>query len=252
MHRDGRPIDVALSVTSLVDPDTGTVVGGIASHRDIAEQIRAQAARAKVEQERREIAQELHDELGQCVTAIRTIAESLVQRPALAAPDVRSAAQSIKDIAARIYEGMHAIARRLRPAELDALGLAETLRATLGAWASRNPGIAFRLDLEGDIDSVRDPVSTTVYRLVHEALTNVVRHAGAKRAAVRVARGDDRTLVVAVDDDGHGQVSRASAAVGLGLAGMAERVEALGGSLSVDGRPGVGTTVRATIPLSRA
>jgi two-component system, NarL family, sensor histidine kinase UhpB len=210
----------------------------------------AQLVRAKVEQERREIAQELHDELGQCVTAIRTIAESIVQRPAVPPAEARAGAQNIKDIASRIYEGMHAIARRLRPVELDALGLAETLRGTLGAWSARHPRIDFVLELEGDLEGLPDTAGVTVYRLVHEALTNIVRHAEASRATVRVAREDARTLHVVVEDNGHGHVSMATSAVGLGLVGMAERVEALGGRFSVEGRPGTGTALRAVIPLA--
>jgi len=206
--------------------------------------------RGRIEQERREISQELHDELGQCVTAIRTIAESLVQRPTAPAAEVRTGAQNIKDIAARIYEGMHDIARRLRPPELDALGLPQALEGTLAAWSARNPAIAFGLELEGDLQGLPDTVGVTVYRLVHEALTNVVRHADASRATVRVAREDLRTLQVTVDDNGHGQVGMDTAAAGLGLAGMAERVQALGGTFSVEGRPGTGTQLRAVIPLA--
>ena len=206
--------------------------------------------RGRIEQERREISQELHDELGQCVTAIRTIAESLVQRPTAPAAEVRTGAQNIKDIAARIYEGMHDIARRLRPPELDALGLPQALEGTLAAWSARNPAIAFGLELEGDLQGLPDTVGVTVYRLVHEALTNVVRHADASRATVRVAREDLRTLQVTVDDNGHGQVGMDTAAAGLGLAGMAERVQALGGTFSVEGRPDTGTQLRAVIPLA--
>jgi two-component system, NarL family, sensor histidine kinase UhpB len=264
LARDGREIDVALTVTPLVDPDTERVVGGIVTHRDLASQIRAQAAeteleqnrelaqlvRARIEDERRGIAQELHDELGQCVTAIRSIAESIVQRAPGDAPEVRAAAQSIKDIAMRIYDGMHSIVRRLRPAELGILGLAETLRSTLGAWAARNPRIDFELALEGELDSLGEAVNIAVYRVVHEALTNIVRHAEATRAWLRLARTDDGSLLLSIRDNGHGHVSLATSAVGLGLIGMRERVEALGGTLSVEGRPGTGTELRAVIPLA--
>jgi len=260
--RSGGDIDVAISVTPLLDPEGGAVLGGIATHRDITAQLRAQAAEAEltrnrdlaqavqahVEQERRGIAQELHDELAQCVTAIRTIAESIIQRPTAGAADVRAQAQGIKDIAAKTYEGMHAIVRRLRPAELDALGLPDTLRGAVTAWASRHPTIDFRLELEGEIDGVGDAVGVTVYRIVHEAVTNIVRHANATRATVRVTRASDRTLELCIEDNGHGNVIPASG--GFGVVGMRERVEALGGALSVDGRPGVGTRLHATIPLS--
>ncbi len=261
---DGEEIDVALSVTPLIDPDSNAVVGGIVSHRDIAAQLRAQAAeselkqnrqlanlvRAKIDDERRGIARELHDELGQCVTAIRTIAESLIQRSAAAGPEIRDGARSIKDISARIYDGMHAIAQRLRPAELHVLGLADTLRGIVAAWAARHPGIGFKLDCAGDLNGLGEAVDVAVYRIVHEALTNVARHADASRVNVRVARVNARSLMLSIDDDGHGHVSMETSAVGLGLIGMRERVDALGGAFSVEGRPGIGTELRALIPLS--
>jgi two-component system sensor histidine kinase UhpB len=232
----------------------------------VATKLRAQAAeaelkqtrelanlvRAKIDDERRGIAQELHDELAQCVTAIRTIAESIVQRSAAAMPEVRSEAQSIKEIATRIYDGMHAIVRRLRPPELDAIGLADTLKASVRAWAARNPAIRFELDLDGDVAGLGESVNTAVYRLVHEALTNVARHADASHVLVRIARVDDHALMVCVHDNGHGQVGLETSAVGFGLVGMRERVDALGGDFRVEGRPGVGTEVRAVIPLALA
>jgi PAS domain S-box-containing protein len=264
LTKNGEEIAVAIAVTPLIDPETDAVVGGIVSHRDIAAQLRAQAAetelahnrelvdrvRDKVDDERRGIARELHDELGQCVTAIRTIAESIVRRADAA--EVRDAALSIKDIAARIYDGMHAIVRRLRPVELHNLGLADTLRISVGAWAARNPSIDLNLDLAGDLSGLGEAVDTAVYRLVQEALTNVARHADASRVSVRVARVNDHSLTLSVDDNGHGQVSMESSAAGFGLLGMRERVDALGGALSVEGEPGVGTRLRASIPLPAA
>ena len=264
LTREGTEIDVALSAAPIVDPEIDRVVGGIVSHRDIAAQIRAQAAeselrqnrelaqivRTKIEDERRGIAQELHDELGQCVTAIRTIAESIVQRTGESTPEVCARAQSIKDIASRIYDGMHAIVRRLRPTELDVLGLSETLKETVAAWAARNPDIEFTLDLTGDLDRLGEAVNITVYRLVHEALTNIVRHAEASRTAVRVTREIGHSLLVSIHDNGHGHVSMATSAVGLGLIGMRERVESVGGVFAVEGRPGSGTELRAEIPVA--
>jgi PAS domain S-box-containing protein len=266
LTKEGAEIDVALSAAPIVDPDIDCVVGGIVSHRDIAAQIRAQAAEselrenralaqivaAKIEDERRGIAQELHDELGQCATAIRTIAESIIQRTGDSTLEVRTRAQSIKEIAARMYDGMHAIVRRLRPAELDVLGLRETLKETAAAWAARNSDIEFTLELTGDLDQLGEAANITVYRLVHEALTNVVRHADASRARVRVTRENDHSLLVSIEDNGHGQVSMATSSIGLGLIGMRERVEALGGSFAIEGRPGSGTELRAVIPIANA
>jgi PAS domain S-box-containing protein len=266
LTKQGVEIDVGISAAAIVDPDLDRVVGGIISHRDVAAQIRAQAAeselrenrdlaqliRTKVEDERRGIAQELHDELGQCVTAIRTIAQSIVRQTGDALPELHARAQSINDIAARIYDAMHAIVRRLRPPGLDVLGLSETLKETVSAWSARNPRVEFSLELSGDLERLGEATNITVYRLIHEALTNIVRHADASHASIRVARENDAALQVSIRDDGHGQVSMATSAVGFGLIGMRERVESLGGDFIVEGRPGSGTELRAVIPIPAA
>lgn len=257
--REGREIDVALSAAPVVDPDTDQVVGGIVSYRDLSAQIRSQAAENElkrnrelvkvVEAERSVIAQELHDELGQCVTAIGSIAEFVGQRSCQTMPDVHAAAQSIKDISGRIYDGMHAIVRRLRPGRLDALGLEDTLRETVASWAARNPRIEWSLDISGDLGDLDEAATLTIYRLVQEALTNVVRHADASRTIVALHRENDGVRL-AIRDNGHGIVAAASADSGFGLNGMRERVRALGGSLVIDGISGVGTEVRAFIPIA--
>ena len=227
----------------------------------MAENRRAQAAEIELkhnrdlarllEEERRGIAQELHDELGQCVTAIRSIAESIGQRAGDSMPDIRAAANSIKDIAGRIYDGMHAIVQRLRPAELDILGLEDTLRETVAAWAARNPGIDLKLNLAGNLDKLGDAVNLTVYRLVSECLTNIVRHAEALQTVIELARDDGNALRLSIRDNGHGNMSDAAPGGGFGLVGMRERVQALGGSFSIIGKPGIGTEVCAVIPLGQ-
>ena len=260
LTKDRVEIDVDLSAAAVVDPETNRVVGGIVSHRDLSAQIRAQAAESElqqnrqlaklVEEERRGIAQELHDELGQCVTAIRSIAEFIGQRTSENLPEICVAAQSIKDIAGRIYDGMHAIVRRLRPAELDMLGLEDTLKETVGAWMARNLGIELRLEMDDDLDSLGEAVNITVYRLVHEGLTNIVRHANASKAVIELKRDDNNALRLSIRDNGHGNVSMTAATGGFGLIGMRERVQALGGSLTVEGKPGMGTELTAVIPLN--
>jgi two-component system sensor histidine kinase UhpB len=225
----------------------------------MAENRRAQAAEIELkhnrdlarllEDERRGIAQELHDELGQCVTAIRSIAESIGQRAGNSMPEIRAAADSIKDIAGRIYDGMHAIVRRLRPAELDMLGLEDTLKEAVAACAARHPGIELTLNLAGNLDKLGDAINLTVYRLVSECLTNIVRHADALQTVIELARDDDDALRLSIRDNGHGNMSDAVPTGGFGLVGMRERVQALGGSFSIIGKPGIGTEVRAVIPL---
>jgi signal transduction histidine kinase len=142
---------------------------------------------------------------------------------------------------------MHAIVRRLRPVRLDALGLAEAVRETVATWQARNPGTEYCVRIEGDLGDVGEAPSVAIYRLVQEGLTNIVRHARATRATVALCREDD-VLRLSIFDNGHGGVSSVPAS-GYGLAGMRERIETLGGTLVVDGKPGAGTRIRAEIPV---
>ena len=145
----------------------------------------------------------------------------------------------------------------MRPSALDHLGLGETLRGTVASWRERHPELDCDLHLSGDLDSLDEPVNITIYRVVQECLTNVVRHAQASRADVTVSReatGETgEAVVVTVDDNGRGFTQQQeSDASRFGLIGMRERVQALGGSLEVSGDQGRGVRVRAVIPLSKA
>lgn len=230
----------------------------------IAAQVRAQVAerelkesreianvvRAEIEAERRAIAQELHDELGQCVTAIRTIAEAIAVRAGEAAPEIRAQAHGIKEIAARTYSGMQAIVQRLRPAELDRLGLAATLRATMDGFAARHPAIHFALAVEGDLEPLAESVRLAVFRIVQEAVNNTVRHSGAANVRVAVNCRPDGELELTIRDDGNGNLSLAKPGGGFGLRGMRERVQSLDGEFAAGPAPGGGAEVRAIIPLA--
>jgi two-component system, NarL family, sensor histidine kinase UhpB len=206
-----------------------------------------QTIQSRLEEERRALARELHDELGQSVTAIRTIGSAIAARTKDAAPEAHANAQTIVDIAGRIYDAVHSIVRELRPPALDNLGLRDALEDSVAGWRARHPDIACGLRLEGELDGLGEVVSITLYRLVQECLTNVARHAGATRVDVSVERrGGNVRLVVADDgkglaeggDDGH-----------YGLIGMRERVQALDGDFELVTAPGSGLTVRATLPV---
>jgi PAS domain S-box-containing protein len=264
LTRDGRNVDVLLSAGPLIDPDTDEVIGEIVSMRDITEQKRAQEAQAqlvqnrrltqliqmRLEEERRSIARELHDELGQSVTAIRTIGAAIANRSRGDAPEVHASATTIVDVAGRIYDTVHGIIRQLRPSALDNLGLREALEELMGTFRERYPETSVRLQPDGDLDGLGERINITVYRFVQEALTNVVRHAAATQAEVSVAR-THRALEVMVRDNGKGLGERNQSDLArFGLLGMRERVEALGGQFEIDSAPGEGLRVRARIPLS--
>jgi two-component system, NarL family, sensor histidine kinase UhpB len=146
---------------------------------------------------------------------------------------------------------MHAIVQRLRPAELELLGLEDSLRETAALWAARNPGIDLKLNLAGNLEALGDGVNITVYRLVSESLTNIARHAGASQTVIDLACDDGAALRLSIRDNGHGNLSDAGPGGGFGLIGMRERVQALGGTFSIIGKPGDGTEVRAMIPLDQ-
>ncbi len=263
LTRAAVPVDVLLSAAPLIDPATDTVIGEIVSMRDITAQKRAQQAEAELEQnrrltrliqtrleeERRSIARELHDELGQCVTAIRTIGAAIANRTKNDTPDIHASAQTIVQIGGHIYDVVHGIIRQLRPSALDNLGLREALEELRETWTDRYPEITIRMDLRGDLDDLGETVNITIYRLLQECITNVVRHAAANRADICVARGEDR-LEVTVRDNGKGLGERnAVESARFGLMGLRERVEGLDGIFSLESRPGEGVIVRASIPL---
>src|SRR5258706_2436845 len=202
LTKDGRVVDVALSAAPLVDPVSDEVIGEICSMRDITEHKMVQhaerelernrqltrAIQSRLEEERRSIARELHDELGQCVTAIKTIGAAISNRTRETAPDTHENAQTIVSVASHIYDVVHGIIRQLRPTALDHLGLSDTLRDTVSAWRQRHPDIACDLRLEGALEGMGETINITVYRIVQECLTNVARHAMATRSDIDVAR----------------------------------------------------------------
>jgi two-component system sensor histidine kinase UhpB len=269
LTRDGRVVDVALSAAPLVDPASDEVIGEICSMRDITEHKLVQLAereldqnrqltraiQSRLEEERRSIARELHDELGQCVTAIKTIGTAISNRTQETAPDIHANALTIVSVASHIYDVVHGIIRQLRPTALDHLGLSETLRETVSAWRERHPETACDLRLDGALEGMGETINITVYRIVQECLTNIARHAAATRSDVDVARCNDPqhgdVVKVSVRDNGKGFTQqRERGATRFGLIGMRERVQALDGEFRIDSSPGEGVTVTAVIPVT--
>jgi PAS domain S-box-containing protein len=268
MTKSGKLIDVALSAAPFIDPASGEVIGEICALRDITEHKRMQATERelaenrrlaqmiqyRLEEERRTIARELHDELGQCVTAIKTIGTAIANRAQTQSPETHANAKTIVSVAAHIYDVVHGMIRQLRPSTLDHLGLGDTLRATLANWRERHPEVDCDLKIEGDLEGLSESVNIAIYRVVQECLTNVVRHAQATRTEVCLSRTRDESgverVVLIVSDNGKGLPQRNELeATRFGLIGMRERVQALGGRLDVMSEAGRGVTVRAVIPL---
>ncbi len=271
LTRSGELVDVALSAAPLVDPVSDDVIGEICAMRDMTEHKRMQQTeeeleqnrrltqliQSRLEEERRNIARELHDELGQCVTAIKSIGTAIAKRQDGTTEETRKNAGTIVSVASHIYDVVHSIIRQLRPSALDHLGLSEALREAVAAFQSRHAEVVAELNLAPDIDGSGESINITVYRIVQECLTNVIRHSRASRVTIAISRdtgtamGD--VLRVRVQDNGKGlEGADASAGKRFGLMGMRERVQAFGGSLDISsGGPGQGVIVEAMIPVKQ-
>jgi two-component system sensor histidine kinase UhpB len=198
------------------------------------------------EAERRRLARELHDELGQHLNAIKIEAVSM-RRAASDADEVARAAGAIVESADHLHAVVRDMTRSLRPAGLDELGLTAALENYVEAWRARSPELHVTLEVAGALDGLGETVNIALYRLVQEALTNVSRHAGATRVRIRLEREHEGEVQIALSDDGSGSASPWESD-GVGLIGMRQRVESLGGRLRVDTRPQGGFSVSASLP----
>lgn len=202
----------------------------------------------RVEEERRLIAHELHDEFGQSVTAIRSLAVAITAQSDRNDPSTNEAARLISEEAARLYDAMHGLIPRLVPLSLDTLGLAETLETLVRDWQRRYPTVALSLrhDLAADLGP---SLTLAVYRVVQEGLINALRHARPSHVDIDVQANDERILVTVVDD-GVGLPADWSRPGHFGLRGLTERVDRLGGTLSIANRESRGVRLTAEIPLT--
>jgi PAS domain S-box-containing protein len=203
------------------------------------------------ESERRRIARELHDDAGQALTSLM-VGLRLLERDADHPEAVLKRVAELRQMADGVLENLHRLAMDLRPASLDHVGLASALQQYVEVFGRQNGlGVQFdALGLEGE--RLAPEVETNVYRIVQEALTNVVRHAQAKRVSVLLERRGDRLLAI-VEDDGVGfDTEEAAARERMGLFGMRERAEMVGGTLALESSPGRGTTIFVEAPYGHS
>jgi signal transduction histidine kinase len=211
--------------------------------------LRSLSARALALQEsqQRSLARELHDEAGQALTALR-LQLQLLPLVAGEPPRVAELARQATAIVDETLEGIRRVVRTLGPAILDDVGLARAVRQ-LGETYSGRAGVEVQLDVEADLGEIPGAVETACYRILQEALTNVARHAAARRVRLRLAREADQ-LVLEVEDDGCGLPPEGEdRETGSGLRGMQERALLIGGELEVRSAPGQGTTLRLVVYL---
>jgi signal transduction histidine kinase len=197
------------------------------------------------ELERQRLARELHDETGQALTSIllglKPLEEALADHPA------RGALAELREQVVSALQDVRRLAVELRPAVLDDFGLVPALERLTDAFAEQSD---IRLDFHSALGELRLPseVETTLYRVVQESLTNIVKHANAHHVSVSVARRAS-TVAAVIEDDGDGFDPRTAREEGVGLLGMRERLSFVDGRLEIETRPGSGTTIVAEVPL---
>jgi signal transduction histidine kinase len=214
---------------------------------DLSHRVSRDAVRRVVdaqELERARLARELHDETGQALTSILLGLKSLEDR--VDTDEGREAAAGLRELVVSTLQDVRRLAVELRPSALDDFGLVPALERLAETFSSGS-GIAVELEARLGEERLPGEVETTLYRLVQEALTNVVKHASAGQVLVRLTR-DAGGVTAVVEDDGAG-FDPAAANGRLGLTGMRERVGLVGGRLTVDSAEGRGTTVLAEVPL---
>ena len=205
-----------------------------------------------LEQERRHLARELHDELGQWLTAIQAEAESLRMGHcgALGSP-ARASVQAISESAAEVNAVIRRLVSELRPALLDSLGLSDSLRELISHWKKHQPGVCCELVLEGEFEDMGEAINITAYRIVQEGLTNIAKHAQANKVSIALRRADEESgsvLALTLENDGKPLVPDASHR-GMGLLGMRERAAALGGEFSLSVPPSGGVRIDVRLPI---
>jgi PAS domain S-box-containing protein len=258
-RKDGSqfPVEVAVAIVDL--PDGEASVGFLT---DITERKRAQEDRQRSldqlralagrlqsirEEERKRVAREIHDQLGQALTALKIDLSSLIHDLPAAK---KEGSESVLNLIDQTIQSVRRISTELRPGILDDLGLVAAVEWAGEEFEART-GTTCRLDLPRDDIAVDPEQATAIFRIFQETLTNVARHADASDVKVRLTR-EDGDLTLEVHDNGKGiPQDKLSSGESLGILGMRERAMLLGGELTISGPPENGTTVRVRIPQPR-
>src|SRR6185312_8729043 len=218
--------------------------------RETGNQLRELAAHLQNirEQERSEIARDIHDDLGQQLTAIKMDLSRLAKRVA-ASPEIVVRIREITDMIGTGIESIRRISRQLRPSILDDLGLEEAMKWQIGEFEK-----LYAIKIEAQFTNIpsliQTPVATNLFRIFQETLTNVARHAGATIVQIRL-EADNKEIRLTVEDDGRGlDADKIKGKRTLGLLGMQERAIMVGGRLEIDGFTAKGTRIRVNIPTN--
>jgi two-component system, NarL family, sensor histidine kinase UhpB len=204
------------------------------------------------EVERKHLARELHDELGQYLNAIKIDAVAIRENDAGDVAFSTNASIAIIRTVDHVHVTVSDMIARLRPVALDELGLVAALEHCVDHWRQRVPSTRFVLAVHGNFEDLSEPLNLTLYRLIQEGLTNIYKHAKAKQATItleriRSIRNDQDELFLRVADDGCGMESNIRTSR-FGLNGMRERVEMAGGTFELESAPGQGLRIEARLP----
>jgi two-component system, NarL family, sensor histidine kinase UhpB len=209
-----------------------------------------------VEDERKSIAIEIHDELNASLIAARLESQSILQLANQAAPcaqveEIKQKSQAITKLTLDLYASGRRLVRRLRPEVLDMLGLHGAVEEMIRHYDSSHPECRFEFHSEGDFANLESELAISAYRIIQEALSNVIKHAVATHVHVSLVRSEqDNTLYIDIADDGAG-FDMDIAPAGIGIIGMRERVYAFNGTIALHSEPERGTVVAISLPLIR-
>ena len=206
------------------------------------------------EEERRRIARELHDQMGQNLTALNVGLKSLLAGQSRS--NLGSRVQHLQELATQTARDLHRVAVELRPAALDDLGLVKAIRALIETWSTR-----YRIEVDFEAGQykaagISSEIETTLYRIIQEALNNVSKHSGATRVALILRRTEEQVQAI-IEDDGRGFDARVTSqsrngSGRLGLLGIQERLGIVGGNFKIESAPERGATLFVRIPISKA
>lgn len=229
---------------------------------EMSERERAEAAREALrrellnaqEEERRRIARELHDQMGQNLTALNLGLKSL--RDSDPSATNLSRVRPLQELAAQTARDLHRVALELRPAALDDLGLVKAVRTLVETWADRCRIEADLATEAYDPAGVSSEIETTLYRIIQEALNNVAKHSGASRISLVLRRTADQAQAI-IEDNGRGfeatrALERLDGRGHLGLVGIQERLAGMNGSLHLESAPGQGATLIVRVPIIKS
>ena len=263
LAKNGQLIDVSISASALIDPKSKKIIGDIVSIRDISEKLIAKKSQLQleknrqltaiiqdhIEDERRSLARELHDELGQYVSAIKIFAQNITNRSKGKDNDIQESSISVTAAANQIYDGMHNIIRKLRPGSLDNLGLKDTLKDLVASWQKQHKGLDIILIADANLDNLGEAININVYRIIQEAMNNCLKHADATKVNILIEI-KNKNLFLEFSDNGVGfNKSILSKTKQFGIVGIQERVNSLRGRFELITKKNKGTILKFYIPI---